>query len=163
MTQIKRFHVLGHPYFITSVTLHRKPILVKNINLLQDSFAKAHEKYEIDIIAWVVLPEHMHLLLDIREQNISRIVQSIKLSFSKKYNQIHRGNINVWQKSFWDHVIRDDSDLEKHIHYIHYNPVKHGLVKKAFEYKHSSIFDYKDDYPSDWGLTDEECKGDFGE
>jgi putative transposase len=163
MAQIKRLHVEGHPYFITSVTLYRKPILIENINLLRASIDNAREKYRFDIIAWVILPEHFHLLLNIQERNISTIIQAIKLSFSKKYNQRHSINRAVWQKSFWDHVIRNETDLYRHIHYIHYNPVKHGLAKTAFGYKHSSIFDYKEDYPPDWGLTDEECKGEFGE
>jgi putative transposase len=163
MAQIKRIYVEGHPYFITSVTLYRKPILIENINLLQASIDNARKKYRFDIIAWVILPEHFHWLLNIQEQSISTIIQSIKLSFSKKYNQRDSINRAVWQKSFWDHIIRDETDFYRHIHYIHYNPVKHGLAKTAFSYKHSSIFDYKEDYPPDWGLTDEECSGDFGE
>jgi putative transposase len=163
MAQIKRIYVEGHPYFITSVTLYRKPILIEDINLLQASIDNARDKYRFDIIAWVILPEHFHLLLNIQEQSISTIIQSIKLSFSKKCNQRKSTYKHGWQKSFWDHIIRNDSDLQRHLHYIHYNPVKHCLVRTPFSYKHSSIFDYKDDYPPNWGLTDEECSGDFGE
>lgn len=52
-------------------------------------------------------------------------------------------NIKFWQKRFWDHIIRDENDLENHIHYIHVNPQKHGYVDDPFEWKYSSISEWE--------------------
>jgi len=73
-------------------------------------------------------------------------LHSIKTNFTREYKQ-HRkitGNLNLWQKRFWDHVIRDETDLENHLDYIHYNPVKHGYVKEMNSWEASS-YDLWDD------------------
>ncbi len=72
----------------------------------------------------------------------------------------------VWQNRFWDHIIRDQEDLNRHIDYVHFNPVKHGYVNLPFDWTHSSIHEYHADgfYPRDWGLRDTTViKGKFGE
>ena len=72
----------------------------------------------------------------------------------------------IWQYRFWDHIIRDQNDLNKHIDYIHYNPVKHNLVQNPFEWKYSSIHEFKIEgyYSDDWGVKDRlTFKGEFGE
>lgn len=60
----------------------------------------------------------------------------------------------VWQNGFWDHIIRDEEDLKRHMDYIHFNPVKHGYVCRAHEFRYSSIHNYREFYPSDWGEKD---------
>ena len=72
----------------------------------------------------------------------------------------------VWQNRFWDHIIRDEKDLNKHIDYIHYNAVKHGIVANAIEWKYSSIHQYFEDelHSKEWGSTEKlSFVGDFGE
>jgi len=72
----------------------------------------------------------------------------------------------VWQWRFWDHIIRDQRDFNKHLDYIHYNPVKHGLVSSPLEYPHSSFAQYVDEgfYRPDWVQKDApDLDGDFGE
>ena len=58
--------------------------------------------------------------------------------------QVHNvtGTLHLWQRGFWDHVIRDDLDYERHFNYIHYNPVKHGLALHPGEYPHTSFQEY---------------------
>ena len=58
------------------------------------------------------------------------MIQSIKWNFTRNYKALHSiaDSLSGWQDRFWDHVIRDDRDLGRHIDYIHYNPVKHGLA-----------------------------------
>ena len=53
-----------------------------------------------------------------------------------------RGEVAVWQRRFWEHSLRDEEDLNRHIEYIHYNPVKHGLVKRAADWPWSSFHRY---------------------
>ncbi len=93
-------------------------------------------------------------------------MKRIKLSFSKKY-RFESGEIGrVWQYRFWDHVIRDNNDLNNHIDYIHYNPVKHSLTGNPFLYTHTSLKNFynKGYYAKDWGIQDSiKFEGDYGE
>jgi len=128
------------------------------------SIKTIQEKAGFELIAWVILPEHFHLLINPEEQIISNIMQRIKLSFSVEYSKKHPHVNRIWQRSFWDHIIRDEDDFYRHLNYIHLNPVKHGLVKNPFEYPHSSIMKFKDYYADGWGVEDEdEPEGEFGE
>jgi putative transposase len=79
----------------------------------------------------------------------------IKQSFAIMYrNRIDKSAGRIWQYRFWDHIIRNDDDLRRHIDYIHYNPVKHGLCTNPFEYQFSSIHQYKEYYQPDWGCIE---------
>ena len=68
-----------------------------------------------------------------------------------------KGERGIWQRRYWEHLIRDDLDYERHIDYIHYNPVKHGYVKKAADWKYSSIHRYIANgvINRDWGFAEE--------
>jgi putative transposase len=87
-------------------------------------------------------------------------MQSIKLRFTHRYKKAHniRGNVTIWQRRFWDHIIRDQNDHNLHLDYIHYNPVKHGYAAKPADYLWSSFGSYLEQgiYQSDWG-----CNGDL--
>ncbi len=165
MAKIKRIYCKGHPYFITNVTYERRPILLDNIDIFWKAVESIHKKIDFDILAWVILPEHFHFLVDVKSTSISDILQRIKLSFSFKFRQKQGFEYGkVWQSGFWDHVIRNESDMNNHINYIHFNPVKHGMVRRPFDYKHSSMRKFKDNYPDDWGIIDTpEFEGNFGE
>ena len=73
----------------------------------------------------------------------------------------------IWQRRFWEHLIRDEQDLERHINYIHYNPIKHGLVGKVKDWPDSSFSEYVELglYDVDWGGDSkmEDKKVNFGE
>lgn len=81
----------------------------------------------------------------------------------RKSHGIRTGRI--WQNRFWDHIIRDEDDLRRHVDYIHFNPVKHGIEKSPFEWKHSSVFQFypEEDWHFDLELVEEFESGDFGE
>ena len=115
---------------------------------------RTHERIDYKIIAQVILPEHFHLILINNEGELSNIMQRIKMSFAALY----RANIGisqgrVWQNRFWDHIIRKQNDLNRYIDYIHYNPVKHRLIKSPFDWPYSSIHEYRQNgiYQPDWG------------
>jgi putative transposase len=59
----------------------------------------------------------------------------------------------VWQRRFWEHVIRDDPNYARHVDYIHFNPVKHGLAAKPIDWPHSSIHQFirRGILTPDWG------------
>ena len=169
MTDIRRYYREGYIYFLTGVTHERNPILIKEIDIFLESIKKMKEQLPFKLIAWVFLPDHFHIIIDPKESNCSDIIHGIKLSFSSRYRKKHdmRSGI-LWQRRFWDHVIRNEKDMAKHINYIHFNPVKHGLVKDPFEYSWSSIHQFYKNDKIGWDETKcTEFKGnvktDFGE
>lgn len=134
------------------------PVLHDNADLLFDSLQRIERKAGIESVAWVVMPDHLHLIIDPRQSDLSLIMKRIKLSFAQRYRTRHgmyRGT--VWQSRFWDHAIRDQDDMNRHIDYIRYNPVKHGLTASPFDWPYSSIHEYLKDgfYDEDWGTVEE--------
>ena len=95
------------------------------------------------------------------------LMKKIKLSFAQKYLR-RQGRISgrTWQNRYWDHIIRDQEDMNRHLDYIHYNPVKHGLVKSSRAYLHSSFAEFMSEglYEPEWGAIDSVIiEGEFGE
>jgi putative transposase len=121
------------------------------------------EFYAFELIAWIFLPDHFHSIIYPHENTLSDIIRIFKQKFSGLYRSRHsltRGRI--WQYRFWDHVIRNQDDFNRHLDYIHLNPVKHGLIRNPFEYGYSSIHEF--DYPEGWGIFEaSSVDGDFGE
>ncbi len=122
---------------------------------------------QFEIMAHVLLPDHLHLILDPFGEDFSRIMQRLKMSFGALYRKrIGWSSGRVWQHRYWDHVIRDQADLNRHIDYIHYNPVKHGLVTSLSDWVHSSFQDFQrlGMYSQNWGSNQEiQFEDDFGE
>ena len=165
MSNLRRYYSEGNIYFVTSVTIDRKPLLAHSAWLLQKALTShCHDK---GLIAWVILPEHFHAIIDPSDENLSNIVRQVKLSFSVRYKKLNKiPNGRIWQYRFWDHVIRGQEDLNYHIDYIHYNPVKHRYVNDPNEWIFSSFHNYRKlGYYSDgWGVKEIKIfEGDFGE
>jgi len=157
MKNLRRFNLSNRDYFITLVTYLRKPILTKDIGLFWNSWDT------IKPIAWAILPNHIHLLINPGRINISNIIHDFKIKYSRGYRD-EFGSGRVWHNRFWDHVIRNQDDMNHHIDYIHYNPVKHGLVKRPFDWENSSIHEFEEYYQEDWGVDEElNFGGEFGE
>ena len=165
MSMLRRYKSDCNLYFITNVTYNRLPILVEHGDLLMTSMESIGNKEDVIIIAYTILPEHLHLIMDVNDFNISTIMQRIKMSFGALYRGRMRANSGrIWQHRFWDHIIRSQEDFNRHLDYIHYNPVKHGYAKSPFEWEYSSIHDYLDYYPEDWGRKEKiGFEGNFGE
>jgi|WetSurMetagenome_2_1015567.scaffolds.fasta_scaffold126417_3 putative transposase len=167
MTNIRRFWDSGFPYFITHVTYNRAPILIDNIDLWQEAVQFTKDMIPFNLMAWVVLPDHIHLLVDPADSDLTYLSKRLKMKFSGQYRaryKYHDGR--VWQYRFWDHKIRDEKDFKRHFDYIHYNPVKHGIVSRPIEYIHSSFNKYYDmgHYSADWGVEKlQYLSGDYGE
>jgi putative transposase len=143
------------------------PILIDNFDLLWRAVNKFKEDSPFEILAWVVLPDHFHWVINAGKNNPSLLVRRIKLSFSLSYRKRYGWRQGrVWQYRFWNHQILSQKDLNNHIDYIHRNPVKHGLAKEPFGYKYSSFSDfYKEGYYSrDWSVVEDSDKDfEFGE
>ncbi len=167
MTNIRRYFRANDIIFVTHVSHNRMPILVANFDLLWKAIEITKQKTQFDIIAWAVLPDHFHMIIEPMRNNLSALMKSMKLSFSWHYRKragLVKGR--VWQNRFWDHIIRDQEDLNKHIDYIHFNPVKHGIVANVIEWKYSSLHQYFEDglCSKEWSSTEKlSFVGEFGE
>ncbi len=166
MTNIRRYFCEGNLCFLTHVTHNRIPILVDNCDLLHEAIESKLKKPTF-LLAWVVLPDHLHVIVDPGECDSSILMRQFKLSFSTRYRKrtgVREGR--VWQYRFWDHQIRDERDLKRHLDYIHYNPVKHGLASSPFEWRLSSIHSFREQghYDDDWEVIEKpEPDGGYGE
>lgn len=167
MTNIRRYYRHCQIYFLTHVTEGRKPILTNHIVLFQRSAKAVLDTARAEVIAWVVLPDHFHLIIDPRQNDLSNLMKRLKLKFSGLYRaQIGQTRGQVWQHRFWDHIVRDQDDLNNHIDYVHFNPVKHGFTDDPFTYEHSSLARYFQDglYEREWGCHQMlEFEGEYGE
>ena len=146
MPNYRRYYIENSCVFITIVTYNRQPLLIDNINLLRQSIKES--QYKFNIIAGVVLPEHLHII--IKPENIKdlpKIIFSIKYRFSRNiggigippYKLKRKGERKIWQSRYYDHIIRDENDFYRHLDYIHYNPIKHEFATKAIDYPYSSF------------------------
>jgi putative transposase len=154
MSNLRRYYNSGNIYFITAITFYRKAILARNIDLFYTAMKRAGKKYQFIISAWVVLPEHFHIIIETGGSNLSDIIKAIKQDFGFLYRQrMGLRTARIWQLRFWDHIIRNQADMNRHIDYIHYNPVKHGIVKAPRDYSHSSFREFVKEgrYGLDWG------------
>jgi len=150
MTAYRRHRVPGGTYFFT-VNLYdrRSRLLTSNIDLLRDAVRKVHARAPFHIDAWVVLPDHLHSVWTLPEDdlNYSGRWQAIKTAFSKQIpagefrsaSRDGKGERGIWQRRFWEHTIRDDHDYAAYVDYVHFNPVKHGLVANAADWRYSSF------------------------
>ncbi len=148
MSNYKRYYLENDFVFITVVTYNRQKILIDNVDLLRTCLKKAIEKYNFEIFAMAVLEDHFHLIIKLNEnRNYSSIVGSIKKYFSYNIQQkiepnesrLKRKEKTIWQRRFYDHIIRNEDDLNKHLDYIHCNPVKHKYANCAKDWKYSSF------------------------
>ena len=124
--------------------------------------------------AIAILPEHLHAVMTLpaNDTDFSARWQRIKGLFTRRlvatglpFERDRRGEYGLWQKRFWEHTIRDDEDLARHIDYIHFNPVKHGLVSRVSAWRYSSFRSYvkRGMLPADWGGDFAIPSGSFGE
>ena len=168
MPEYRRLYLANATVFLTLVTYKRQPIFnnPKNISRLRKATAQVLREKPFDIIGAVVLPDHIHFLwtLPLEDNNYSQRVSGLKVLFT--WSLRGRGNkpqnispsrrkhreSDVWQRRFWEHTIRNEMDLEKHLEYIHYNPVKHGLVTCPHLWSYSSFHQWvkQGKYEWDW-------------
>ena len=140
MSRLRRYHQAGNWYFITCVTYRRAPVLIENFDLLERAIAKTQERLRFALHAWVVLPDHFHAIIDSQTSDISAIMQRLKLGFAYHWRvRTGRSRGRIWQNRYWDHIIRGEEDLKRHIDYIHFNPVKHGHAAEPFDWQYSSV------------------------
>lgn len=183
MSEYRRAFVPGGTFFFTVVTDSRAPLFGDSTAraLLSNVIRRCQRYYPMEIVALVLLPEHLHTIwtLPPGDSNYSMRWGWIKKEFTKTWlasggqerpvpaaRQRERRHA-LWQRRFWEHTIRDEDDLAAHFDYIHYNPLKHGWVVSPRDWPWSSFHRWvrAGHYSLDWAATQDKVvlPGDAGE
>ncbi len=160
----RRSRVQGATYFFTVNLADRSSdALVRNIAALRASMASVKAAHPFSLLALVVLPDHMHTIWRLPENDSDYSVRwsLLKAGFSRRIEKTEpiapsralKRERGLWQRRFWEHQIRDEDDLARHVDYIHYNPVKHGWTDSPVKWAHSTLHGYvaRGLLPANWG------------
>ncbi len=171
MPNYRRNYVPGGTFFFTVVTARRNPLFVRADarRFLRTAFTSTMRRYPFTLLAIVLLPDHLHTVwrLPTGDTGYSIRWAKIKGSFTKSMTlaanpnamfvrRASRRERAVWQPRFWEHTCRDEDDLARCIDYIHWNPAKHGLVRRVADYPYSTFhrFVQLGEYDLGWGSSD---------
>ena len=176
MSRYRRLKNDGGTFFFTVTLADRSSdLLVKHIDRLRRVYRTVDEKHPFETVAICILPDHIHAIWSLPDgdTNYSLRWSLIKSGFTRglavptprSASKIAKRERGIWQRRYWEHAIRDDSDLERHVDYIHFNPVKHGYVSRVCEWPHASFHRYVREgfLPADWGGDHQDIPGQFGE
>lgn len=167
MPRYRRADVPGATYFFTLVTYRRQTFLCEPDvrQALREGIRKAQALKPFQIDAWVLLPDHLHCLWSLPEGDTDFPGRwaAIKRHVTRRCRRLHREEwmtsskrrrkeSTIWQRRYWEHLITDEDDYRRHVDYVHFNPVKHGLVASVVEWPYSTFhrFVRQGIYPADW-------------
>lgn len=150
MSRYRRFKRQGATYFFTvNLACRGETLLVDHIDLFRGVYGEVQKALPFRTDAIVVLPDHVHAVwtLPRGDADFSTRWKKIKREFTVNLGQrrpvsdskLRRGEAGIWQRRFWEHMIRGEEDLRRHLVYIWCNPVKHGLVKRSVDWPYSSM------------------------
>ena len=172
MTRYNRLRQCGGVYFFTVVTHRRRAFLTSALarNCLKQAITATAEKRPFTMEAICVLPDHLHCIWSLPQDDSDFSLRwaSIKSQFTRAFlkeggtettqseSRRAKRERGVWQRRFWEHAIRDDVDFRRHLDYIHFNPVKHGLANSPADWPWSTFrrFVAEGIYEPDWGSTE---------
>ncbi len=158
MPRYRRALTLGGTYFFTLVSFKRRKIFCDKTfrNSLRHAIQKVKNQRPFTIDAWVLLPDHMHAIWTLPHNDADYFLRwrLIKKSVTRECGGLYhqpscvsasmkaRQESTLWQRRFYEHEIRDESDYELHMNYCHYNPVKHGLITRVEDWPFSTFHRY---------------------
>ncbi|MCX5644595.1 MAG: transposase [Phycisphaerae bacterium] len=168
MPNYRRTFLAGGTFFFTLVTQRRRRLFADETarRCLGEAIREVQDQQPFEMTAIVLMPNHLHCIWTLPDEDddySSRWAQ-IKRHFVESWTtaggyeamisqaRIERHERGIWQKRFWEHRIRNQTDLARHVNYIHYNPVKHGLVRCPHAWPHSSFHRWVKEgyYKQDW-------------
>ncbi|HOY69245.1 MAG TPA: transposase [Methylotenera sp.] len=141
----------GGTYFFTLNLLQRRDnnLLIQHIDVLRSAVRRVKQKHPFIIHTWVVLPDHLHCVIELptNDADFATPLRLIKAGFSKAIAKtefrsdvrLARGERGIWQRRYWEHLIKDERDFQAHVDYVHINPVKHGLVACVKDWPYSNF------------------------
>lgn len=150
MPNYRRAWTPGGTFFFTVNLLERRrTLLVDHADALRTAFRHARAARPFEVIAIVVLPDHLHCVWRLPEGDDDNAMRwrHIKTLFSRSLPAGERLSARrrlkdergIWQRRYWEHLIRDEDDLLAYVDYVHINPVKHGLVAQVMDWPYSSF------------------------
>ena len=176
MTNYRRNFIPGGCQFFTvNLADRRSRLLTDHVDALRAAFRYARSRHPFTIDAIVVIPDHLHAIWSLPEgeADFATRWRLIKSTFSRALpkgeqisaSRLRKGERGIWQRRYWEHTLRDQHDFSRHVDYIHFNPVKHGLVTRVRDWPHSSFHRMVGlgVYPNDWGGDIAEQITDCGE
>jgi putative transposase len=176
MPRYRRAIVPGGTFFFTVAIANRSDdLLIRAVDRLRRIYRSVQERQPFETIAICILPDHLHAIWALPENDTDFSLRwsLIKSGFSRGLNvtaarsvrHIVKREKGIWQRRYWEHAIRDDLDLARHVDYIHFNPVKHKLVTRVRDWPHSSFHQYvsRGELPENWGGDMRDIGGSFGE
>jgi putative transposase len=175
MPQYRRAKINGSTFFFTVVLADRSSnLLVEQIDRLRQAYRVVQERRPFETVAVCILPDHVHAIWTLPEDDadFSTRWSLIKSGFSRgldarprSQSKLAKREKGVWQRRHWEHAIRNEADLERHIDYVHFNPVKHGHVTHVADWPYSSFHRYVEQgvLVADWGGDIMDIPGSFGE
>jgi putative transposase len=176
MTNYRRNFIPGGCFFFTvNLADRRLSLLTNHLDALRAAFREARQRHPFEIDAIVILPDHLHTVWTLPEDDADFATRwrLIKTNFSRNVpagervsaSRSAKGERGIWQRRYWEHTIRDAADFERHVDYVHINPVKHGLVGRVRDWLPSSFHRMVrvGIYPADWAGEALRAGDDFGE
>ncbi|MDB5967967.1 MAG: uncharacterized protein JWQ90_417 [Hydrocarboniphaga sp.] len=161
MPRYRRHYQQGHTVFVTVVTQARQPWLADAaaVEVLLGAMRRVKSLYAFQHRAHVVMPDHFHWMFDPAGADFSAIVGAVKREVSWRVRWDASGRHSrpaasrLWQPRFYDHLIRDEADFFRHLDYLHFNPVHHGITASPASYPHSSFAAWAERgvYDRNWG------------
>jgi REP-associated tyrosine transposase len=163
MTNYRRNFVPGASYFFTvNLADRRLRLLTDHIASLRTAFRETRARHPFAIEAIVVLPDHLHAIWTLPEVDADFALRwrLIKSTFSRTLprgerisrSRFEKGERGIWQRRYWEHTLRDENDVARHVDYIHFNPIKHRHVTRVKDWPYSSFHRMvkAGEYPEDW-------------
>ena len=175
MSRYRRAKVEGGTYFFTVTLADRSnDTLVQHIGSFREAYRWIQQRHQFETIAICILPDHLHAIWMLPDDDAdfstrwslikARFSRGLPTAASRSASKVAKRDKGIWQRRYWEHAIRNETDLDRHIDYIHFNPVKHKLVSRVCDWPHSRFHRYveRGQLPQDWG-GDTDPPGAFGE
>jgi putative transposase len=152
MVRYRRNFIAGGTFFFTVTLVDRTSRApVEHVEALRAAMRETRLSHPFTIDAVVVLPDHLHVVMTLpdgdadypnRWRLIKRRFTDEVMKSGTAIARHRNGEPALWQRRYWEHTIRDDRDFARHVDYVHFNPVKHGLVGRVSDWPHSSFHRY---------------------
>jgi REP element-mobilizing transposase RayT len=125
-------------YLLTTVTHQRHTIFQdwRLARLLIAEMRRLHDQQLVQSLAWVVMPDHLHWLIQLQEIPLPKLVLQLNSRSAIAINKARNASGRVWQKGFHDHALRKEEGLTATARYIVANPLRAGLVQRVGDYPH---------------------------
>ena len=131
-----RYSEVGRVYLLTAVVKERRPVFTdwRIGRLLVEQMRATDEAGLVVSLAWVVMPDHLHWLVDLKRGSLAQLMCRVKSRSCRSVNLMSGSQGGLWQRGYYDRALRRDEDLKAAARYIVMNPLRAGLVQRLGDY-----------------------------